>query len=167
MPRQKKVINDFQQFNKIKNYLITNTPVIEVPSKMVYVNNNGDKKTINTLTKKGRLSSRDKKPVIGFVPNDTDNIISIKNSSKTLTTRSDHLLYDLKDVAKAKMYKFLQNSDSKLYLQKIRENKSKKSKSEYIDKMNKHKDELKKYTRFLPDEEYRTDHNSLSQFYSS
>ena len=166
MPRQKKVINDYDQLNKIKNYLIANTPSIEVPSKMVYINNKGDKKVINTLTKTKRIASRDKTPVIGFVSTDADNYIKVKDGGKTLKSRSDKLLYNLHDVAKAKMYKFLQSSDVRKYQTKIRENKSDKSKSEYIDKLNKHKDELKKYTRFLPDEEYRTQYDTLSKFHT-
>ena len=98
MPRPKKVINDYENFNKIKNYLITSTPVIEVPSKMVYVNNKGDKKLIDTLTKSKRIASRDKKPVIGFVDNDKDDLqtfIHVKDKGITLKNRSDHLKWDI------------------------------------------------------------------------
>ena len=162
MPRQKKVINDYEQFNKIKNYLITGTPVIEVPPKMVYINNKGDKKLIDTLTKSKRIASRDKKPVIGFIPNDNDNYIRIQTNGMSLKSRSDKQLFDLRDVAKGRMYKFLQNSNAKEYMKKISQSKSLKNKMRYEDLMNKHKDELKKYTRFLPDQEYRTEPTKIN-----
>ena len=98
MPRQKKVINDYEQFNKIKNYLITGTPVIEVPPKMVYINNKGDKKLIDTLTKSKRIASRDKKPVIGFVSTDKDEsqtFINVKDKGTTLKKRSDIFKWDI------------------------------------------------------------------------
>jgi hypothetical protein len=69
MPRKKKEINDFQEYNKIKYLKIVNTPIVEVPQNMLYINNQGDKKVINTLTKKGRITTRDKKPIVNFISN--------------------------------------------------------------------------------------------------
>jgi polyhydroxyalkanoate synthesis regulator phasin len=69
MPRKKKEINDFQEYNKIKYLKIVNTPIVEVPQNMLYINNQGDKKVIHTLTKKGRITTRDKKPIVNFISN--------------------------------------------------------------------------------------------------
>jgi len=158
MPRAKKVKNEYDEFNKIKNYLIMSTPVIEVPQKMVYVNKNGDKKSINTLTKKGRLATRDKHLAINFLTNNTNNDIYVKNKGRTLSNQSSNLLNELHAVAIKKISDF--NSKSDEWYKKARSVKTAKKANEYVDKINKHKDELKKYTRFVPNREYLTEHSS-------
>ena len=157
MPRAKKVRNEHNEYNKIKNYLIMNTPVIEVPQKMVYVNKNGDKKSIYTLTKKGKLATRDKHLAINFVPNNTDNDISVKNAGRTLSNQSRNLLNELHIKAYDKMQGF--NKRSYGLHKKARGAKTLQKANEYVDMINKHKDELKKYTRFLPNMEHITEHD--------
>ena len=159
MARGKKVRNDYDEFNKVKNYLIMSTPVIEVPQKMVYVNKNGDKKSINTLTKKGRLATRDKHLAINFLPNNTNNDIYVKNKGRTLSSRSSSLLNELHIKAYDKMQDFNRRSDINTYYKRAQSAKTAKKANEYVDMINKHKDELKKYTRFLPNMEHTTQHS--------
>ena len=78
MPK-KKAINDVNEYKNYKNLILLNTPLIEVPKKMLYINSKGKKTDINTLTKKGRIATRDKKPAIKFINNDS-NHFNIKNN---------------------------------------------------------------------------------------
>jgi hypothetical protein len=115
MPRKKKEINDFQEYNKIKYLKIVNTPIVEVPQNMLYINNQGDKKVINTLTKKGRITTRDKKPIVNFISNSDEpsfinQIFHTRNKGETLH-----------DIAYAKSSKLGKNYNSSIKLQDLRE----------------------------------------------
>ena len=41
MPVKKKVKNDYQEYEKIKDLKIINTPIIHVPKEMVFINKEG------------------------------------------------------------------------------------------------------------------------------
>lgn len=64
-----------RNYKKMKGHeqlIMTGTAKIGVPLKMLYINPQGDQKIINTLTKKGNLTSREKKPVIKLVNQQKD-----------------------------------------------------------------------------------------------
>jgi hypothetical protein len=56
--------------------LLTGSGSFFVPEKMLYITKKGNESVINTLTKTGRISSRDKKPIIRF-DKIKDNYLSI------------------------------------------------------------------------------------------
>ena len=61
-----------------KSLLLVGTPSIKVPNKMMYITKKGNESIINTLTKTGKISTRDKKPVIRF-DKTIDNKLTIQN----------------------------------------------------------------------------------------
>lgn len=68
--------------NKTKTHddlIKTNTAEIAVPINLLHIDKKGQPKIINTLTKSGNLTKRDKKPIIKIEPH-TDNEIKIINS---------------------------------------------------------------------------------------
>jgi len=87
-----------RNYNKMKGHeelIINRTAEIGVPKKMLYINPNGEQKIINTLTKRGNLTSREHKPVINLV-NQDKNYISIlkdgqrKSNFKTMLNREKY-----------------------------------------------------------------------------
>ena len=85
----KKVVNDYIKYQQTKDHLIFNSPELSVPKQVLYVNKKGDKKLINTLTKSGKLSTRENKSALKLKTNDSKNKI-ILNDGITLYRR--HLL---------------------------------------------------------------------------
>jgi len=85
----KNAINDYSKYQQIKDYLIFNSAEVTVPKQVLYINKNGDKKLINTLTKLGKLSTREKKTALKLKTNDSQNKILL-NDGLTLSRR--HLL---------------------------------------------------------------------------
>ena len=85
----KKVVNDYIKYQQTKDHLIFNSPELSVPKQVLYVNKKGDKKLINTLTKSGKLSTRENKSALQLKTNDSKNKI-ILNDGLTLYRR--HLL---------------------------------------------------------------------------
>ena len=153
MPRQKKAINDYEQFNKIKNYLIMNTPTISVPQKMVYINNNGDKKVINTLTKNGKLSTRDKKQAVKFVNDkDDDNNVYVKNNGYSLSMRSKRFVNEINsDMTQRLITHTFKNQDEIYKLYSLRKRAKKPETIKKYDKLiEKYENEENKIKRFLP-----------------
>ena len=84
-----------RNYNKMKGHedlIITRTAKIGVPKKMLYINPNGDQKIINTLTKRGNLTSRDHHPVINLVDQDSNHVgvINMGLSKRNLTKKLTH-----------------------------------------------------------------------------
>ena len=164
MPRQKKVINDYEQFNKIKNYLIMNTPTISVPQKMVYINNNGDKKVINTLTKNGKLSTRDKKQAVKFVnAEDGDNNFNVNNNGYSLSMKSKRFVNEINHEMTYRLINHtFKNQDEIHKLYSLRQRSKKPETIKKYDKLiQKYENEENKIKRFLPVYE----HKNYIEFY--
>jgi len=76
--------------------IITGTAGVTVPKKMLYINNEGEQKIINTLTKTGKLTNRDKQPVINLISNNI-NSVGISGMGKTLLDRTYNIKRDIGD----------------------------------------------------------------------
>ena len=156
MPRQKKVINDYEQFSKIKNYTIMNTPTIEVPTKMVYINNKGDKKVVNTLTKNGKLTTRDKKQAVKLVNSkDDDQYLHVTDNGYTLSGRSKMFRYENNKNMTERLLKHSRINRDEIH--KVYSILSRSKKPETIKKyealIKKYENEENKIKRFLPEYE--------------
>lgn len=86
MKEHMRKLREARKTNKEK-LLVANTAKIAVPKKLIYVNPNGQKEKINTVTKKGTITMRENKPVIKLRPN-TQYTLKIveKGKKRTLNT---------------------------------------------------------------------------------
>jgi exonuclease VII small subunit len=75
--------------------VLFNTPLISVPKKVLYIDKKGKEKAINTLTPKGNISKREKKPAIKFENNDS-NFVMLENKGVSKASRIESIL-DAKD----------------------------------------------------------------------
>ena len=66
----------------LHSLLVFGRPVIEVPKTVDYIDKNGKESEINTLTKSGNFTRRDKKPAINLIANDLNKISVSKSISK-------------------------------------------------------------------------------------
>ena len=76
MPPKKKVKKD------LSNLIIAGTAKVEVPKHMLFYTKTGQEKEINTLTKTGKITTRNNKPIIKF-ENINDDTVHISNFGST------------------------------------------------------------------------------------
>lgn len=79
----------------IDKYFLAGSAVIEVPDKVVKIDNKGTPQLIDTLTKKGNLKKVDKENVIQLVPNYINSNITIKNVGQKIGTRGKKIQNEL------------------------------------------------------------------------
>jgi hypothetical protein len=116
--------------------IITKTASITVPKKMLYMNNEGEQKIINTLTKTGKLTNRDKQPIINLISKD-DNYVGVSNMGKTLLDRTYKIKKEIRDTRTKKFNEFYDT------IRKINDIRDNIKKLEKIEKPNKnHKAKL-------------------------
>ena len=104
-----KLIKDNERANAKKkllrekkaNFKMVRTAEIDVPKNLLYIDNNGKERIINTLTPKKNISRRNKKTVfeIGL---SNDNNFHIKNAGHSRSSLSSNLLIDMEN----KQYKY-------------------------------------------------------------
>jgi len=79
--------------------LIAGTPQINVPNELLHFNKKGEPKLINTLTKTGQITKRDKKPVIKLKGRSFEdgkkNFINVLNDGETLDKNKNKKLYNV------------------------------------------------------------------------
>ncbi len=78
-------------------------PVIEVPKTMDYIDKKGKEHEINTLTKSGNFTRRDKKPAMNLIENDSNKISVSKSLSKqSFSNKIKEGIQNFKSVSKTK-----------------------------------------------------------------
>ena len=86
----------YEKMKGHENLILTNTAEFAVPKTLLHIHANGDQKIIETVTKSGTLTRRDKKPVIKIEPHE-DNTVRILKSGTTKAGRSKNLLTEIND----------------------------------------------------------------------
>ena len=93
---QTKASKKYKKLLGREKLIITKTATIKVPKKMLYINNEGEQKIINTLTKTGKLTNRDKQPVINLI-SENINSVGVSGMGKTLLDRTYNIKHAIRD----------------------------------------------------------------------
>ncbi len=103
---QLKAMRNYKKMKGYEKLIINRTASITVPKKMLYIDNDGEQKIINTLTKTGKLTNRDKQPVINLISKDVNSKVGISNSGKTLLDRTYYIKQGIFDKRKDKFTEY-------------------------------------------------------------
>ena len=85
----------------LHSLLVFGRPFIEVPKTMDYIDKQGKESEINTLTKSGNFTRRNKKPAMNLIENDSNKISVSKSLSKqSFSNKIKEGIQNLKSVSK-------------------------------------------------------------------